>query len=112
VVDFGRRVWMFKLVILLKKKSSLSDGDFAKYWLETHAPLAKRMPGVRRYVVNIVRRPPNREPDYSGVVELWFDDVGAMKKAFASPEGQATSKDTEVFADSVTALYVDEHPIM
>jgi uncharacterized protein (TIGR02118 family) len=103
---------VFKLVILLKKKSTFSDGDFAKYWLEKHAPLAKRMPGVRRYVVNLVRRPPNREPDYNGVVELWFDDVNAMKKAFASPEGQATSKDTEAFTDSVTALYIDEHSIM
>ena len=90
----------------------MSDRDFAKYWLETHAPLARRMQGVRRYVVNIVRRPPNREPDYNGVAELWFDDVAAMKKAFASPEGQATSKDTEVFAESVTTLYIDEYPIM
>ena len=73
------------LSFLLKKKSTLSDGDFAKYWLETHAPLAKRMPGVRRYVVNIVRRPPNREPDYNGVVELWFDDVSCDEEGFRLP---------------------------
>lgn len=102
---------MFKLVVLLKKKPALSDEGFAKYWLETHAPLAKKMPGLRRYVVNIVRRPPTREPDYHGVVELWFDDVNSMKKAFASPEGQATQKDTEAFASSLTTLYIDEHPI-
>ena len=103
---------MFKLVILLKKKPTLSDEDFAKYWIETHVPLAKKLPGIRRYVVNFVRRPPNREPDYHGVVELWFDDIGAMKNAFASPEGKATSNDTEVFTDSVTVLYTDEHPIL
>ena len=102
----------FKLVILLKKKPTLSDEDFAKYLLETHAPLAKRMPGIKRYVVNIVGRPPNREPDYHGVVELWFDDINTMKSSFASPEGKATSKDTEVFSDSVTVLYIDEHLIV
>ncbi len=97
---------------LLKKKESMADPEFAKYWLETHAPLAKKMPGLRKYVVNIVRRPPNREPDYSGIVELWFDDVDSMKKAFASPEGQATQKDTETFTSRITTLYIDEHSIM
>jgi len=102
---------MFKLIILLKKKPNLSDEEFTKYWLETHAPLAKKMPGLRRYVVNVVRRPPSREPDCNGVVELWFDDVDSMKKAFASPEGRATQKDTETFAGSLTTLYIDEHAI-
>jgi uncharacterized protein (TIGR02118 family) len=103
---------MFKLIILLKKKTDLTDEQFATYWLETHAPLAKKMPGLRRYVVNVVMPPPNREPDYSGVVELWFDNVDAMKKAFSSPEGQTTQKDTETFAGSLTTLYVDERSIM
>jgi len=103
---------MFKLIILLKKKTDLTDEQFATYWLETHAPLAKKMPGLRRYVVNVVMPPPNREPDYSGVVELWFDSVDAMKKAFSSPEGQTTQKDTETFTGSLTTLYVDERSIM
>lgn len=95
----------------MKKKETLTDQEFAKYWLETHVPLAKKMPGVRKYVVNVVGSPPNREPDYHGVVELWFDDVDSMKKAFASPEGQATQKDTESFARRMTTLYIDEHTI-
>lgn len=102
---------MFKLIVLLRKKEGLADQDFASYWLQKHAPLAKQMPGLRKYVVNVVRRPPNREPDYHGLVELWFDDVDSMKKAFASPQGQATQKDTETFASHVTALYIDEHQI-
>lgn len=103
---------MFKMMILLKKKPTLTDEEFAKYWLETHAPLAKKMPGLRRYVVNVVKRPPSREQDYHGVVELWFDDVGSMKKAFTSPEGAATQKDTEGFTSSLTTIYIDEHTII
>jgi len=102
---------MFKLIILLKKKPSLTDEEFAKYWVDTHAPLANKMPGLRKYVVNVVRRPPNREPEYNGVVELWFDDVDSMKKAFASPEGKATQKDTDAFAAGLTTMYIDEHMI-
>lgn len=103
---------MFKMMILLKKKPTFSDEQFAKYWLETHAPMAKTMPGLRKYSVNIVKRPPNREPAYDGVVELWFDDAASMKGAFASPEGTATQKDTEAFTSSVMTMYIDEHQIV
>jgi uncharacterized protein (TIGR02118 family) len=99
-------------MVLLRKKEAISDEEFAKYWVETHAPIAKTMPGLRKYVVNIVRRPPSREPDYHGVVELWFDDVESMKKAFASPEGQATQKDSETFTSKMTTLYINEQTIM
>ncbi len=103
---------MFKLMVLLRKKDTLRDDEFAKYWLDVHAPLAKKMPGVRKYIVNVVRPPPNRKPDYHGVVELWFDDRESMKRAFASPEGQATQKDTEIFTSKAIALYIDEYTIV
>ena len=83
---------MFKLILLLKKKTGFTDAQFATYWLETHAILARKMPGLRKYVVNVVKPPPNRESDYNGVVELWFDNVEDMKKAFRSAEGQATRR--------------------
>ena len=102
---------MFKLIVLVKKKADMANAEFTKYWLETHAPLAKKMPGLRRYVVNVVRPPPNRVPDFDGVVEMWFDDTESMKKAFASPEGQATQKDTERFTNKITTLFIDEHVI-
>ena len=103
---------MFKLIVLLKKKTDFTDEQFTTYWLETHALLAKKMPGLRRYVVNVVMAPPNKEPDYNGVVELWFDNVTDMKNAFSSPEGQATQKDTETFTTSRTTMYIDEHSIV
>jgi uncharacterized protein (TIGR02118 family) len=102
---------MFKIMILLTKKQVMSDDDFARYFLEEHAPLAKKMPGLRKYVVNIVQRPPNREPDYHGVSELWFDDRESMKQAFTSPQGSLAQKDTEHFAGKTLTLYIDEHEI-
>jgi uncharacterized protein (TIGR02118 family) len=101
----------FKLIILLNKKENMTDQQFAEYWLAKHAPLAKGMPGLRRYVVNLVQRPPNREPEYSGIAELWFDDKESMKASFASPEGEATEKDTEKFTSKRTTLYVEQHTI-
>ena len=102
---------MFKMIILLTKKQAMSDDDFANYLLNTHAHLARTMPGVRRYVVNVVQRPPPREPEFHGVAELWVDDREGMKKAFSSPQGEATQKDTEAFTSSTKTLFAEEHEI-
>ena len=100
---------MFKMIILVTKKASLSDEEFAKYSLETHAPLAGKMPGLRKYVVNVVQPPPNKEPEYHEVVELWFADKDSMKRAFASPEGVAVQQDSERFSSKATTLFIEEH---
>ncbi len=100
---------LFKLMVLLIKNDNLTDEEFTRYWLRIHAPLVKKMPGVRKYVVNVVKKPLNREPDYHGVLELWFDNVESMKMAFASPEGRITQEDTYKFASSMTSLYIDEY---
>lgn len=87
----------------------MTDNDFASYMLEVHAPIAKKMPGLRKYMVSIVQRPPNKEPEYHGVAELWFDDRNHMKTAFSSPQGQITQKDTGNFASKTITLFTDEH---
>ena len=102
---------MFKMIILLTKKQTMSHDEFARYLLEVHAPLAKNMLGLIKYVVNIVQTPPNREPEYHAAAELWFDDRGGMRNAFSSPQGEVTQKDTEKFASRTLTLFVDEHEI-
>jgi len=89
----------------------MTDEKFADYWLRVHTPLAKKMPGVRKYVINLVRKPPERESLYQGVVELWFEDIGSMKAAFASTDGHLTSEDTHKFVSDMMVLYIDEHEI-
>lgn len=103
---------MFKLIVLLKKKDNITEEEFTRHWLNTHVPLAKMMPGVRRYVVNLVKKPPNREADFNGVVELWFDDVESMKKAFASPMGKITQQDSYKFTSSTLTLFVEERELI
>lgn len=102
---------MFKLIILLVKKETMSDEEFAKYSLTKHAPLASKMPGLKRYVINVTTRPPNKEPEYHSCAELWFDDKESMKTAFSSPEGRATQADTQMFASKTITLFVEEHTI-
>jgi uncharacterized protein (TIGR02118 family) len=67
---------------------------FDKHYLEVHVPLAKKLPGLRRYEVS--QGPiatPAGGPPFHMVATLHFDSLGAIKQAFATPEGQACAAD-------------------
>jgi uncharacterized protein (TIGR02118 family) len=72
---------------------------FDKHYFEVHVPLAKKIPGMRKYEVS---KGPVATPaglsDYYLVGILYFDDMAAIKAAFASPEGQAAAADAATFA--------------
>ena len=62
-------------------------------------PLAKRLPGLRKYEVS--RRPiltPAGDPEPYLVGPLYFDDLAAIRRAFATPEGQACAADRRILA--------------
>lgn len=103
---------MIKQFVVLRRKESLSQAQFAQYWLEVHAPIAKKMPGLRKYVVSSSSPPPGKDPEYGGVAELWFDDFNALRSAWTSPEGQAAVKDTENFVSSSVNIYATEHIVL
>ena len=103
---------MFKVIILLRKKEGMSDHDFAEHWANVHGPLAKKLPGLRGYVQNLVNTSSNREPNYHGVAEMWFDDLQSMNNAFATPEGKSTLKDLDNFVSNHTTLFVNELTVL
>ena len=43
---------MIKVVSVFRRKEGMSVEDFQAYWLEVHAPLVRKIPGVHRYVQN------------------------------------------------------------
>ena len=92
---------MIKLVIIGHKKRGMDADEFREYWRETHGPITSKIPGLQKYVLNFAITPPDgTPPPCDGFAELWFDDVQALEKAFASPEGQAAAADAENFSDS------------
>lgn len=91
---------MIKLLAVLHKRADMSREEFVRYWREAHAPLAQRMDGIRRYVINpTLEAFAMGEPPFDGVAELWFDDAAAARAAFASPVGVATTQDVAKFAE-------------
>jgi uncharacterized protein (TIGR02118 family) len=79
---------------------------FEAYYFGTHVPLAKKMPGVKKYTVN--RGPlaaAAGQPPYFFMAELEFDSMDALQASFGSPEGAAAAGDLPNFATGgVTVL--------
>ena len=107
---------MVKLVALLKRKPGITRDEFAKRWVNSHAPLAAKMPGLRGYRINIAtaRQPDETgpEPPYDGTAELWWDSIDAMEAAFATEIGQRAGADADEFSSVRIHVYTDEHVIV
>src|SRR5580700_585240 len=96
---------MARLVVLYKTPKDA--GAFDAYYFNTHVPIAKRIPGLRKYEVS--RGPVATPMGASGlhlVATLHFDDVAAIQEAFASPQGQAAAADVQKFASGGVDMFI------
>ena len=93
-------------------KENMTRKAFAEYWLNTHAPLVKKMPGVKKYIINLVLSTDGEEPGYQGTAELWFDSIEAMQLAVETPEGQRAVADTQNFMRMFTSKVIEEHVVI
>ncbi len=82
---------------------------FDRYYRETHAPLAKTLPGLKGYTAN---KPtplnPQEQSPYYLIADLYFDDMGALQAALQSHAGQAAAGDLPNFATGGVTLVVGE----
>jgi uncharacterized protein (TIGR02118 family) len=80
-------------------KTPKDTAAFDKHYFEKHVPIAKKIPGLRKYEVN--EGPVSTPAGPAGihlVAILHFDDLASIQKAFASAEGQAAGADVQTFA--------------
>ena len=72
---------------------------FERHYREIHIPLAKQLPGLRRYTISRNHRGVRGDASsYYMIAELDWDDMDALREAFASEIGQATAADVPNFA--------------
>jgi uncharacterized protein (TIGR02118 family) len=88
---------MARMVVIYKKPVDVKA--FEKHYFETHIPLAKKIPGLRKYEISrgpitVLAGP----TDVHLIGTVHFDDFDAIKKGFASPEGQAAGADRRIYA--------------
>jgi uncharacterized protein (TIGR02118 family) len=86
-----------RLVVLYMTPKDVAAFD--QYYFETHVPLAKKIPGLRKYEVSAGGvGSPAGESGVHLIATLEFDDMAAIGAAFASAEGQAAAANLQVFA--------------
>jgi uncharacterized protein (TIGR02118 family) len=88
---------MAELVVMYKTPKDTAAFD--KHYFEKHIPLAKKIPGLRKYSVS--QGPVATPAGPSGfhlIALLTFDNLAAIQAAFASGEGRATAADLPNFA--------------
>jgi uncharacterized protein (TIGR02118 family) len=66
---------------------------FEDHYLSVHVPLAKRLPGLRRYAISRDVTTVRGGETYYLVAQLDWDSIEELRAAFASPEGRATAED-------------------
>ena len=97
---------MAKIIVLFGKPKDPNEFD-EKYWNE-HIPMAKQMPGLKRYTVNKVVAAPKGEPAYYQMVELEFENMDALKKAIESTAGRESGRHGfKLATGGITFLYAE-----
>lgn len=66
---------------------------FERHYREVHIPLARHLPGLRRYTLGRDLAPVRGGEPYHLVAALEWDSLDDLRAAFASPEGSATAAD-------------------
>ena len=81
VIDQSPRPGMVKTVTCVRRRPGLSVAEFRDYWFESHGPIAKTLPGIRRYVQNVTTDTSyaKHEPRWDGVSQIWVDNAEALK---------------------------------
>jgi uncharacterized protein (TIGR02118 family) len=71
---------------------------FDRHYREVHAPLGRRLPGLRRYAISRDAAAVRGAPYYL-VAELEWETLDELHAAFASPEGRATAADAALLQE-------------
>jgi len=98
---------MAKLVVLYNKPSN--PAAFDAHYASTHAPLAKKIPGLKSYEISSgpVSTPAGDSP-YHLVAILGFESADALRAGLESPAGQAAAGDLANFAQAGVELLMFE----
>jgi uncharacterized protein (TIGR02118 family) len=87
-------------MVVVYKRADMTPVQFRRYLEEVHGPLAKNLPGLKKYVQNYVCEDDVRNPPgWDAIVELYFENRETMETAWDSPQGAASDADLPAFAD-------------
>lgn len=94
-------------IILFRNAMTLEEQH--RWWLEDHAPLARLMPKLRSYTINLAGRGESGEdPEICGTDTLAFDSWDDAMIAYNSPEWQRARAHTEASGARVLRTWIKD----
>jgi uncharacterized protein (TIGR02118 family) len=99
---------MVKIEIILFRNHMTLEQQH-RWWLDEHALIARKMPGLRSYVINLASKGEGgEEPEICGTDQLVFDSWEAAMKAYESPEWRAARAHTQASGAKVLRTWVKQ----
>jgi uncharacterized protein (TIGR02118 family) len=104
---------VFTVIFLVKRKESMTQEEFADYWINQHSPLTAKVPGMRSYVCYTTTGAPDGDPAHDGIALCTFDSEEDYQRGIASPEFATAVADGPNFQNTelTTAIFADKHVI-
>lgn len=93
---------LFKFSFFLTKRDGMTTEEFQRWWRDVHAPIVKRLPGLKKYILNMVVQSQDKPAPWDGIAELWYERPEDHQAALQ------TSVGTEVKNDLPNFLNVDK----
>ncbi len=85
--------------VVVMYKTPKDTAAFDKHYFERHIPIAKKIPGLRKYAIS--QGPvatPAGPSAFHLIAILTFDNLAAIQAGFGSAEGRAAAADVQTFA--------------
>jgi uncharacterized protein (TIGR02118 family) len=101
---------MYRIMSFLKHRPDLERPAFFDWWLNHHAPLVVKVPGLKRYRISLATV--SQDSTFDGVAELWFDTAEALAQGFAGAAGQRARANGAEHTTRIERLHVEEHPFV
>ena len=92
--------------LLVLYNTPADSAQFDRYYHQTHSSLAKKIPGMRSYLISNgpVKALAGSAPYLVAILN--FDSMADLSAALASPEGQAAAADLSNFASGGATLLI------
>ena len=98
--------------VLVLYNTPADPAAFYRYYHQTHIPIAKKIPGLRSYVISNgpVQALAGTAPHLVAILQ--FDSMADINAALASPEGQAAAADLPNFASGGASLLIYDSTVV
>lgn len=98
---------MVKLIVAYGQPEDAEAFD--RHYAETHIPLARKIPNVRRLEAGkVLGSPDGSAAPFYFIAELSFDSAEELQSSLQSAEGQAAAADVASFASGGATLMIAE----